>query len=72
VLLDAEGSVTGLGLGRIHVEGPVAESKTVARSTVVDVKETNGTLAVDLAAPERDRVEVDPDSLTFRPLPKGR
>jgi sporulation protein YlmC with PRC-barrel domain len=72
VLLDAEGNVMGLSLGQISVEGPVAQSKTVARSAVVDVDRTDGTLTVDLAAAEREPVEVDPHSLTFRHPAEGR
>ena len=67
VVLDAEARVTGLSLGRIAVEGPLAESKTVARAAVVDVGERDGALTVDLATAERELVKIDPDSLTFRP-----
>jgi hypothetical protein len=64
VVLDDKGSVTGLSPGQIAVEGPVAESKTIARSAVVDVGERDGKLTVDLAAAESKRVKIDPDSLT--------
>ena len=67
VVLDSEARVTGLSLGQIAVEGPLADSRTIARAAVIDVGERDGTLTVDLAAAERERVNVDPDSLKFRP-----
>ena len=67
VVLDAEARVTGLSLGQLAVEGPIAESKVVARASVVDVGHTDGALTIDLATAEREALTVDPDSLSFSP-----
>ena len=67
VVLDAEARVTGVSLSQIAVEGPIAESKVVARGAVVDVGQVDGAMTIDLATAEREGLTVDPDSLTFSP-----
>jgi uncharacterized protein YrrD len=65
VVLDGTARVTGIGLTQIAVEGPIAESKVVAREALVDVGQEDGTMTIDLAVAERESLVVDPGSLTF-------
>ncbi len=37
ILLDAEARVVGFALDRVHVQGPLADWKAIARSAIVDV-----------------------------------
>lgn len=37
VVLDAEGRVLGFALGRVYIQGPLAERKAIARSAITDV-----------------------------------
>jgi sporulation protein YlmC with PRC-barrel domain len=71
VVLDAEARVTGFGLSQLAVEGPIAESKVVARGAVVDVGRADGSMTIDLATAERESLRVDPDSLSFGPRIEG-
>jgi sporulation protein YlmC with PRC-barrel domain len=65
LVLDADAQITGFTLSQIAVEGPIAESKAVARSALVDVGALDGAMTVDLAIAERASVKVDPDALDF-------
>jgi sporulation protein YlmC with PRC-barrel domain len=65
VAVDVDAQVTGFSLSQIAVEGPIAESKAVARTALVDVGQIDGAMTIDLAVAEREIVNVDPDSLSF-------
>lgn len=53
VLLDQDAQVVGFALARIFVEGPVAESRMVMKSAVVDEGAVDGVMTVDLALAEQ-------------------
>jgi uncharacterized protein YrrD len=50
--LDEEGNVVGFSLGRVNVEGPIKENKTILIAAVVEVGGKDGTMKVDLAKAE--------------------
>jgi len=65
VVLDANAQVTGYSLSQIAVEGPIAESKAIARAALVDVGQADGAMTIDLAIAEREGLTMDPDALVF-------
>jgi sporulation protein YlmC with PRC-barrel domain len=65
VVLNADAQVTGLSLGQIAIEGPLAESKTVSRAALVDIGGADDPMTVDLATAERETVRIDPSTLVF-------
>jgi sporulation protein YlmC with PRC-barrel domain len=67
VVLDEEARVVGFRLTHLSVEGPLAESKAVARGAVADVGHKDGVMTVDLSLAERETLEIDPDSLFPQP-----
>jgi sporulation protein YlmC with PRC-barrel domain len=67
VVLDEDARVVGFRLTHLSVEGPLAESKAVARGAVSDVGHQDSVMTVDLSLAEREALEVDPDSLFVQP-----
>lgn len=63
VILDETAQVVGFSLGHLSVEGPVAESKSVARTAVVDTGGEGDAMTINLAQAERESLIVDPASL---------
>jgi uncharacterized protein YrrD len=53
VLLDQDAQIVGFALARVFVEGPVAESRMVMKSAVVDEGAVDGVMTVDLALAEQ-------------------
>lgn len=60
VILDETGRITGFALGRVFVEGPVAEQGIIDRSAVVAPQGEGGHLIVDLARQEALYTQKDP------------
>jgi hypothetical protein len=52
VILDAETRVLGFLLGRVHVQGPLAERKTIAREAVSKLGSKDAPMQVVLAQAE--------------------
>ncbi len=52
VILDAEGVVQGFSLGKVLVQGPLAERKTIARSTFTNVGSKDKPMIAELAKAE--------------------
>jgi uncharacterized protein YrrD len=52
IIVDESGNITGFILGRIFVEGPLGEKRTVDRSVVLDTGREDGIMTVDLPALE--------------------
>jgi sporulation protein YlmC with PRC-barrel domain len=52
VVLDAEARVLGFVLGKVHVQGPLAERKTIAREAVTKLGSKDGPMSVVLAQAE--------------------
>ena len=52
VVLDAEARVLGFVLGKVHVQGPLAERKTIAREAVTKLGSKDAAMQVQLAQAE--------------------
>jgi uncharacterized protein YrrD len=53
ILLDEEARVVGFSLGKVFVEGPVAESRRVLKGAIVDTGRDDGVMTVDLSKAEQ-------------------
>lgn len=53
VLLDGEARITGFSLGKVFVEGPVAESRRILKAAIVDTGRDDGLMTVDLSKAEQ-------------------
>jgi uncharacterized protein YrrD len=51
-ILDADGGVVGFTLGRLFVQGPLAERKTIARSAILNPGTKDTPMTTDLAKAE--------------------
>mgnify|MGYP000888574985 CR=1 FL=1 len=52
VILDADGNVIGFGLGRLFVQGPLAERKTIARAAISNFGSKDAPMITALAKAE--------------------
>jgi uncharacterized protein YrrD len=52
VVVEDDGAVSAFALSRVYVEGPLAESRLVDRSAVIDTGQEDGRMNVDLTALE--------------------
>lgn len=52
ITLGEEGNITGFTLGRVFVEGPVAEQGYIPRHALIDTGRIDGTMTIDLAKAE--------------------
>ena len=52
-ILDEEARIIGFSLSRVFVEGPVAESRTIYQTAIVDNGQEDGRMTVDLAKVEQ-------------------
>lgn len=52
VLFDADGDIVGFALGRIVVQGPLAERKTIARSAISTIGGKESAMTTDMAQAE--------------------
>ena len=52
VVLDAEARVLGFALGKVHVQGPLAERKTIAREAITKLGSKDAPMQVVLAQAE--------------------
>lgn len=52
VVLDEDARVTAVKLGRVHVEGPIAEKRIVPREAVIDSGSEDGKMTIDLIKAE--------------------
>lgn len=59
-ILDEEARIIGFTLSRVYVEGPVAESRTIYQTAIVDNGQADGTMTVDLTLVERQSQSGDP------------
>jgi uncharacterized protein YrrD len=51
-ILDNEARIVGFTLSRVHVEGPIAESRSIFQEAIVDNGQQDGVMTVDLAKVE--------------------
>ncbi|MDX1615013.1 MAG: PRC-barrel domain-containing protein [Candidatus Promineifilaceae bacterium] len=70
VLFDEESHVVGLSLGRVHVEGPIAENRMILRGAVVDTGDEDGRMTVDLAKAEQPSLDEVPEEKVATLAPK--
>ena len=61
ILLDEEARIMGFSLGKVFVEGPVAESRRILKGAIIDTGRDDGIMTVDLskaeqAEPSKDRL----------------
>ncbi len=61
VLVDGEANVIGFSLARVHVEGPIAQNRLIAREAVQDIGQVDGVMTVDITRAE---------ALPLEPLPE--
>jgi uncharacterized protein YrrD len=52
ILLDEEAHVVGFSLGKVFVEGPVAESRRILKGAIIDTGRDDGVMTVDLSKAE--------------------
>ena len=53
ILLDEEARIDGFSLGKVFVEGPVAESRRILKGAIVDTGRDDGVMTVDLSKAEQ-------------------
>ena len=53
VLLDEEARISGFSLGKVFVEGPVAESRRILKGAIIDTGRDDGVMTVDLSKAEQ-------------------
>jgi uncharacterized protein YrrD len=53
ILLDGEARIIGFSLGKVFVEGPVAESRRIMKGAIEDTGRDDGTMTVDLTKAEQ-------------------
>lgn len=59
IIVDGSGRVTGFGLSRVYVEGPLAEKRVISRSVVLDTGQEDGRMTVDLAKLESSLIDAE-------------
>ncbi len=52
IVVDDEGTVTGFKLGRVLVEGPIAEQKAISREVMIDPGDGDDAMTIDLSKAE--------------------
>ncbi|MEM8859186.1 MAG: PRC-barrel domain-containing protein, partial [Chloroflexota bacterium] len=52
IILNGEGKITGFSLAKVSVTGPIAENKAIARPSVIDTGNADGTMTIDLSKAE--------------------
>jgi hypothetical protein len=52
VILDQEAHVLGFGLGKVYAQGPLAERKTIARESVLNLGNMKEPMTINLAQAE--------------------
>jgi uncharacterized protein YrrD len=57
ILLDGEARIIGFSLGKVFVEGPVADSRRILKGAIVDTGRDDGTMTVDLSKAEQPEAD---------------
>jgi hypothetical protein len=58
-ILDDSMQIIGFRLGRVFVEGPIADRRVVVRSAVIDVGREDDLMIVDLGKAERQDLQLE-------------
>jgi uncharacterized protein YrrD len=53
VILDTEGRILGFSLGRVLVDGPIAQQRAIRRDVLIDNGNEDGAMTIDLLRAER-------------------
>ncbi len=56
VILDTEGKITGFGLSKVTVDGPIAQNRSIGRDVVIDNGNEDGVMTIDLVKAEQQGV----------------
>lgn len=56
VILDTEGKITGFGLSKVTVDGPIAENRSIGRDVIIDNGNEDGVMTIDLVKAEQQGV----------------
>lgn len=59
VILDTAGQILGFSLGRVLVDGPIADQRAIAREVVIDNGHEDGVMTIDLLKAERVTISGD-------------
>ncbi|MEZ4644259.1 MAG: PRC-barrel domain-containing protein [Chloroflexota bacterium] len=59
IIVGTEGHITGFTLGKVYVEGPIAEKATIPREGLIDTGAVDGVMTVDL--PKVEALYKQPD-----------
>ena len=59
ILFDEIANISGFALARVHVTGPVAESRLVLKEAILDTGGVTGKITVDLSKAERPTIKAE-------------
>ena len=59
VVLDGDGTITGYALSRVLVEGPIAESRIIDRSAVIENGNSDGIMTINIGIAEHSEDALD-------------
>ncbi len=63
VIVDEDGMITGYLLGRVLVEGPIAERRSISREVVIDPGDGDDAMTIDLSKAEGDAAPEAPETI---------
>jgi uncharacterized protein YrrD len=58
VIINGEGQVLGFSLSNVYVTGPIADNRSIAIHTVLDVGHEDGAMTIDLKQAEKQELSV--------------
>ena len=63
VIVDEAGMITGYVLGRVLMEGPIAERRSISRDVVIDPGDGDDSMTIDLSKAEGDAAPEAPEAV---------
>lgn len=67
IIIDEHGTIVGVALGRVYVEGPVARNRAIKRTAVLDTGQGDGVMTIELSRAENQEMGVVESSLFSDP-----
>ena len=58
MIINHEGEIRGFSLSTVYVAGPIAENNAIARHTIQDVGQEDGSMTVDLEQAEQQELSL--------------
>lgn len=52
IIIGEDGNIAGFSLSKVHVDGPIADKGSIARSTLIDTGNADGIMTIDLTKAE--------------------